>query len=333
MESSQRSKVMVIGAGGVGRVVVQGLARLPYLTEIIIADIDGMRAQMVAQASRDRRVVARAVDAGNQQEVAAAADGCRIVIHAGIPRLNFSVMEACLQVGAHYIDMASDGPVPLPGLVTVQEQMARYHDAFRAQGLLALLGIGSDPGVSNILARWAYDTLHTVESLVIYDGDNSASQDGVFALPFSPDTSIEECLQPPLTFSGGEFVLGAALETGIEVFHFPDPIGPLVTRSVAHEEVGTLPLFLGGKGLQRCEFKYALSDEYVTILKVLHTLGLDREDLVPLGGISVSPRKLVASLLPSPSDLGNAFEGSSCVGVKVQGMKADGTAVEWFLYT
>lgn len=335
MSTDQKRGVLVIGAGGVGEVVAKGLQRLPNVSSIVVGDIALERAEAVVTALKDSRARAVMVDARDTEAVYnAIPEDCAVVIHAGIPRFNPTVMEACLRAGVHYMDMAADGPVEMPGLVTVQQQIKAYHDRFKEKGLLALLGIGVDPGVTNILARWAVDRLETVEEIVVYDGDNSMLKASyAFALPFSPDTSIEECLQPPLAYTHGSFVVGTPLETGIETFQFPDPVGPMTVRSVSHEEAGTLPVYLPNKGLKRCEFKYALPDDYVNILHVLKTLGLDSEEPIEIKGIKVAPRNVVTALLPTPADLAHAFEGTSCVGTWVRGTTYEGDAVEWYLYT
>ncbi|MCY0897463.1 MAG: saccharopine dehydrogenase NADP-binding domain-containing protein [Firmicutes bacterium] len=329
----QRDGVMVLGVGGVGEVVAKGLARLPHLKSIVLADRSAERVEAVKQRIGDPRIRTCVIDARDTEALARELkQDTGIVIHAGIPRFNLQVMEAALSAGCHYIDMAADGPVELPGLVTIQKQMT-YDEVFRSKGLMALLGIGVDPGVTNILARYAKDHMGSIDEIVVYDGDNSVVKDYPFAIAFSPDTSIEECLQPPLAYRDGAFHRETPLVSGIEEFTFPDPVGKLTVRSVSHEEVGTLPIYLGVEGLRRCEFKYALSDEYVNILSVLHTLGLDREDPVMVNGHPVVPRNVVTALLPQPADLTNALEGTSCVGTWVKGTLPDGTPTEMYLYT
>ncbi|ATY85462.1 hypothetical protein CVV65_11425 [Kyrpidia spormannii] len=325
-------RIMVLGAGGVGEVVIKGLLRLKAVERICVADIDEKRARELVDRARDPRLVPLHMDAGNVAALSAALRECGIVVHAGLPRNNLHVMQACLQASCHYIDMASDGPVDMPGLVTIQDQLG-YDDSFKTSGLLAILGIGSDPGVTNILARYAYERLQRMESVVVYDGDNSVVKNQAFAIAFSPEISIEENLQPPLVYDRGRWVTGIPLETGIEQFEFPSPVGTLTVRSVAHEEVHTIPRFLGDKGLYQCEFKYALSQQYVDILKGLRLIGLDREDPVQVGDVSVSPRKVVASLLPKPASLADSLEGTSCVGVQVKGLDDQNRPVEMFLYT
>jgi saccharopine dehydrogenase (NAD+, L-lysine-forming) len=329
---SKLQEIMVLGAGGVGEVVVKGLSQILDVKRIWVADVNLERAEEVVEEVNDARLKAIQLDASDTDAIAEVLKHCGIVIHAGIPRFNLNVMDACLRANCNYIDMASDGPVDMPCLVTIQQQLD-YDEAFRKKGLLAVLGIGSDPGVTNILARYAYDRLKTVEEIIVLDGDNSIVKNYAFAIAFSPETSIEETLQPPLVYENGQWNKGLPLVTGIEDFDFPSPVGTLTVRSVAHEEVYTIPRFLSGKGLKRCDFKYALSEQYVEILKGLQVVGLDREEPVKVGDVSVSPRKVVASLLPKPSDLWDSMEGTSCVGVLVKGTDARDMPIEMYLYT
>lgn len=329
---SKPNHILVLGAGGVGEVVAKGLLRIPEVERITVADLSLERAQQVVETLGDARATAMQLNAADTHAIANAATDCRILIHAGIPRFNLFVMDACLQAGCHYIDMASDGPVDLPGIITIQKQLT-YDEQFRSKNLLAVLGIGSDPGVTNILSRYAYDRMKTCTEILIYDGDNVEIDDHSFAITFSPETSIEECLQPPLSFVNGKFVTGIPLETGIESFVFPDPVGEVIVRSVSHEEVGTLPLFLKDKGLRRCEFKYGLPEEYVGILKVLKTVGLDSDEEIQVGSKTIVPRKVVASLLPQPFELASMMSGYSCVGTLVRGTDEFDQPLEMYLYT
>jgi saccharopine dehydrogenase (NAD+, L-lysine-forming) len=323
-------RVLVLGTGAVGTVVAREMARSKHFHQVVLADRDVSRARSLAAELGDRRFQALKIDAGSRSEVAAAARGVDLIVNLVIPRLNLTVMEAALDAGAHYLDTASDGPVPLPGRVDVYQQMA-LNDRFRSRGRCALLCMGADPGASNIFARWAADRLDTVESIRVRDADVSTVEGVPFAMYFSPDTVIEECLQPPLRFVDGRFVQGEPLTTGVETHIFPEPIGAVTVYAVSHEEAGTIPLHIK-QGLRHCDFKYALPDELVNVLKVLRLLGLDRADPVDVGGNSVSPRGLVTALLPPPADLGGKVKGWSLIGTLVKGMK-DGESVEHFVYT
>ena len=323
-------RVLVLGTGAVGTVVAREMARSEHFHQVVLADKDVHRAQALAAKLGDRRFQAIKIDASSRSEVATAARGMDLVVNLVIPRLNLVIMEAALDAGAHYLDTASDGPIPLPGRVDVYQQMA-LNDRFRSRGRCALLCMGADPGASNIFARWAADRLDTVESILVRDADVSTVAGVPFATYFSPDTVIEECLQPPLCFIDGQFVQGEALATGVETHVFPEPIGPVTVYAVSHEEAGTIPLHIK-KGLRHCDFKYALPDELVNVLKVLRLLGLDRTDPVDVDGARVSPRGLVTALLPPPADLGGKVKGWSLVGTLARGVK-DGDPMEYFVYT
>ncbi|MEW5934351.1 MAG: saccharopine dehydrogenase C-terminal domain-containing protein [Bacillota bacterium] len=322
-------KAMVLGLGGVGTVIARELARAPQFGELLLADVDGERARRVAEEIGLAHVRACRVDAGNRQELRAALDGVGILVNAVIPRYNLTVMEACLEAGCNYLDMASDGPVELPGRVTIWQQL-EYDARFREAGLTAILCLGVDPGATGLFARWAADRMDTVEAIMIRDGDNSTVEGYELAVYFSPDTSIEECLQPSYIYKDGEYVLGEPLETGVETFNFPEPVGPMVVRSVPHEDVGTLPLHIG-KGLRYVDFKYALDPKYVQVLKVLRMLGLASPEPIRVGDVMVAPRDVVTALLPRPADLGGRIKGHLCVGTLVRGTE-DGHPVEYFLY-
>lgn len=322
-------KAMVLGVGGVGTVIARELARAPAFQELILADVDFARAQKVAQETGQDHVRALRVDAGDPGQVKAALSQVGMVVNATIPRYNLVVMEACLQTGCHYLDMASDGPVELPGRVTIWQQM-EYDARFKDAGLTAILCLGVDPGTSNLFARWAADRMDTVDAIMIRDGDRSTVEGYDFAIYFSPDTSLEECQQPAYIYEDGKHVLGEPLKTGIETYAFPEPLGPMVVRSVAHEEVATLPLHIG-KGLRYVDFKYALDEGYVQILNVLSLLGLNRREKVRVGDVEVSPRDVITALLPQPAELGGKVKGYLCVGALVRGTE-HGQPVEYFVY-
>lgn len=320
--------VLILGAGGVGTVIARELARSPTVGRLAVGDVDYDRARQVATGLGDRATAVR-VNAADRQQVREAMSGLDLVVNAAIPRFNLVVMEACLEAGCHYLDMASDGPVNLPGRVTIWQQL-EYDGRFREAGLTAILCLGVDPGATGLFARWAADRMDTVEAIMIRDGDRSVAEGYRLAIYFSPDTSIEECLQPSYIYRDGEYVLGEPLETGVETFDFPPPVGPLVVRSVPHEDVGTLPLHIG-KGLRYVDFKYALDPGYVEVLKVLRMLGLHSKDPIRVGDALVAPRDVVTALLPKPAELGGRIKGHMCVGTLVRGTE-NGLPAEYFLY-
>jgi saccharopine dehydrogenase (NAD+, L-lysine-forming) len=204
---------------------------------------------------------------------------------------------------------------------------------------LALVGIGVEPGLSDVFARYAADHLFSeIDELGVRDGANLTVEgpDGspAFAPSFSIWTTIEECLNPPVVWEraradvdGGWFTTEPFSEP--EVFDFPEGIGPVECVNVEHEEVLLMPRWVEAK---RATFKYGLGDEFIDVLKTLHKLGLDRTEKVTVGGVEVSPRDVVAACLPDPATLGERMRGKTCAGLWVTGTGTDGRPRSTYLY-
>lgn len=250
-------------------------------------------------------------------------------------------MEACLRAHLHYMDAATDlalatekpgDPVAAPP----EDHQLAYDGAFREAGLIGLLGIGQDPGLTNIFARAAADRLDTVDEILVRDGDNGIVEGYEFASLWSPDTLIEEVLLPALVFQNGRFLRLGSLE-GEEVFDFPPPIGPLTAYNVDHEETNTLPLFIG-KGLRHVDFKIAIPKELAGALKVFQRFGLDRADAIEVEAkatgekVQVAPRDILTALMPNPKDIAGHARGAACVAVVVRGSK-DGSKDGWMFWS
>lgn len=322
-------KLLIIGMGGVGSVIAKTIARNNRFEEVVCADMREPQVNRVLSAIAKDNFKGLELDAGNLENMRKAVARADIVINATVPRFNLQIMEACLAGGTHYIDMASDGPVVLPGRVDIYQQLA-FDQRFKDAGLLAICGIGMDPGCSNIFARYLADQMDSVDEILIRDGDNSVVEGYRFALLFSPDTNIEECLQPHYYYENGEFKQGQPLVTGVGSFVFPKPLGKLKVYSISHEEVGTIPRYIF-KGLKKCNFGYALPDQFVEVLKVLELLGLDGVEPIDVKGVKVKPRDVVTALLPDPADLAGKISGIACVGTLVKGIK-DGKKVAKYMY-
>jgi len=218
------------------------------------------------------------------------------------------------------------------------EQFAKAGE-WESAGRLALVGMGVEPGLSDVFARYAADHLFSdIDELGTRDGANLVVTDDdgneIFAPSFSMWTTIEECLNPPVIWErasagvdGGWFTTEPFSEP--EVFDFPEGIGPVECVNVEHEEVLLMPRWIDCK---RATFKYGLGDEFINILKVLHTLGLDRTDPVRVKGMEVSPRDVVAAVLPDPATVGPRMQGKTCAGLWVTGTGTDGQARSTYLY-
>jgi len=347
-------RILVIGSGGVGDAVARIAARRGFFEAMVVADVDPARAERTVAAAAAADVVggrfsAARVDASSATAVAEAVREHRAthVLNAVDPRFVLPIFEGTLAAGADYLDMAMslsrphpERPYELPGVKLGDEQFARA-GAWEAAGRLALVGIGVEPGLSDVFARYAADHLFSsIDEIGVRDGANLVVRDEagnpVFAPSFSIWTTIEECLNPPVVFSRER--AAGTLEDGWytvppfddpEVFEFPEPIGEVECVAVEHEEVLLVPRWIDAG---RVTFKYGLGDEFIGVLRTLHTLGLDSTAKVRVGGVEVSPRDVVAAVLPDPATIGPRMEGATCAGTWVRGLGPDGAPREVYLH-
>jgi saccharopine dehydrogenase (NAD+, L-lysine forming) len=325
-------KALIVGMGGVGSVIAKTLSKTNKFNQVICADLKKEPIQRVLGYVKNPRFSGEILNAASPAGVLKVAKNMDIVINATIPHFNLVIMEACLAAQSHYIDLATESMHKNPGRVDITQQY-EMDSAFQEKGLTAICaGIGIDPGCSNIFARHLFDRMDTVEEILVRDGDASELEGYSIALSFSPDTAIDECLQPPLLFEDGRFITGKALDPDdMEYFTFPEPIGSRKVYAVFHEEVWTIPRYLNSKGLKRCNFKYGLPDDFISFLKAIRMIGLDSPDPIDVKGKKVAPRDVITALLPEPAELAGKLRGSVCVGTIVKGTK-DGRKLEKFMY-
>jgi saccharopine dehydrogenase (NAD+, L-lysine forming) len=331
-------RVLVVGAGGVGAAAARIAARRAFPTAVVLADLDDARARRAAAAAGDPRVTAATLDASDADAVRALITATRAdaVLNATDPRFVLPVFTACLHAGVTYLDMAMslsrphpDRPHQLTGVKLGDEQFARAAD-WEACGALALVGMGVEPGLSDVFARYAADHLFSVvDSVDVRDGADLVVDGYDFAPTFSIWTTIEECLNPPVVWERdrGWFTNEPFAEP--EVFDFPEGIGPVECVHVEHEEVLLVPRWVDAR---RVTFKYGLGAEFVDVLRTLHKLGLDSAEPVDVRGTRVAPRDVVAACLPDPAGLGDRMRGRTCAGTRVTGTGPDGRPREVYLY-
>ena len=332
-------RILLVGAGGVGTAVVAIAARRGFFEHMVVADYDPARVEhALAQVAGDDRFSGARIDASNVDELVALIHEHRIthVLNAVDPRFVMPVFNASLAAGADYLDMAMslskphpERPYELPGLKLGDEQFARAGD-WEAAGRLAVVGIGVEPGLSDVFARYAQDELFSeIDEAGVRDGANLTVDGYDFAPSFSIWTTIEECLNPPAIWEEGRGWYTTPPFSEPEVFEFPEGIGPVECVNVEHEEVLLIPRWVKAK---RVTFKYGLGDAFMNVLKDLHTLGLDRTDPVTVKGAKVSPRDVVAACLPDPAGLGDRMHGKTCAGTWVTGKGKDGRPRAVYLY-
>lgn len=323
-------KVVQLGVGSVGEVIARTLAAEPDVTEVVLADVDEGRLEEVSSKIPDGKASTRRLYARDPDALRAVLRGARLGVNALVPAFNLAVMEACLDVGVSYLDLAAGGPREIVGTPDMDEQFA-LDAAFRERGISALLFCGIDPGASDVFARALYEEMDTVERLIVYDGDNGSVEGYAFATSFSPATMIEECLLlPPERFEDGALVLSEPLTVSAE-FEFPEPVGRMRVWHIDHEEPALMSRFLPGKGLRLASFYIALSDPWVELLLTWKRLGFAHEDEIEFAGCRFRPFDLLVSRLPRPVDLIGKMHGCVCVGTLAEGTLA-GERVRRFMY-
>ncbi len=331
-------RVLVVGAGGVGAAIARAAAETEVLERVVVTDLDLPRASAAVERCADARFAAHALDASNPAAITELAHHERVdvVVNACDPRLNPSIFAAAFDAGCHYIDMAMtlsephpERPYEEPGVMLGAAQFDAS-DRWKEQGLLALVGMGVEPGLSDVFARYAADHLFAeIDAIGVRDGSDLVIEGYDFAPTFSVWTTIEECLNPPLVWEHerGWFTTPPFSEP--EIFVFPEGIGPIECVNVEHEEVLLIPRAVT---CRRVTFKYGLGDEFIEVLRVLDKTGLAATEPVRVRGVEVSPRDLVAAVLPDPATLGGRMRGRTCAGTWLTGTGVDGRSREVYLY-
>ena len=330
--------VLMVGAGGVGTSAALIAARRGFFDAWVVADYDLQRAQSVVDRVADERFSAVAVDAADTAQIVALCKEHSIthVFNAVDPRFVMPIFTAAFDAGCDYLDTAMSLSRPHPTdpfartHVTLGQEQFAMADQWENRGRLALCGMGVEPGLADVFARYAADHLFTtIDEIGIRDGANLTVSGYDFAPSFSIWTTIEECLNPPVIWDRDRGWYTTAPFSEPEVFNFPGGIGPVECVNVEHEEVMLVPRWIDCK---RVTFKYGLGDEFIDVLKTLHALGLDRTEPVNVQGQWVSPRDVVAACLPDPATLGEQMSGVTCAGTFVSGVGLDGNPRQVYLY-
>ncbi|HTZ86835.1 MAG TPA: saccharopine dehydrogenase C-terminal domain-containing protein [Solirubrobacteraceae bacterium] len=332
-------KVLVVGAGGVGAAFAAIAQRRPAFERIVLADVSPERVKsVVAGLGEPGRFSAERVDASDQENVLGLIRRVQpdAVLNACDPRFNEPIFEAAFEAGVTYLDMAMtlsrphpQQPHVLPGKLLGEQQLAA-HESWEQRGLLALVGIGVEPGLSDVFAAYAAQELFaSIEEVGVRDGADLVVDGYDFAPTFSIWTTIEECLNPPLIWERERGFYTTAPFSEPEVFEFPEGIGKVECVNVEHEEVVLIPRWVD---CERVTFKYGLGSEFIDVLRTLHKLGLDSTDPVKVRDVKVAPRDVVAASLPDPATLGERMTGRTCAGTWVRGTGTDGAPRSTYLY-
>lgn len=310
-----------------------------FFDHLTIADIDAARAERAAARGEDKdRFSSARVDASEVENLVelARATEADVVVNATDPRFNPQIFAAAFEARCIYIDMAmtlsephAERPYEEPG-VKLGDAQFEQDEQWRSAGLLALLGIGVEPGLSDVFARYAADHLFTsIDEIGVRDGADLVVEGYTFTPTFSIWTTIEECLNPPLVWERQRGWYTTEPFSDPELFDFPEGIGSVECVNVEHEEVVLIPRAIE---CERVTFKYGLGTDFIEVLRTLHRLGLDSKETVTVGDARVAPRDLVAAILPDPATLGDRMTGKTCAGTYVTGVGVDGEPRAVYLY-
>ncbi|MGO2750596.1 MAG: saccharopine dehydrogenase family protein [Pseudoclavibacter sp.] len=330
--------ILIIGAGGVGAAAARIAKRRSFFDSCLIADYDPSRPEDLVAELGDTRFRAAQVDASDPVAVEGLVrdNGITHVLNAVDPRFVMPIFTGVTAAGATYLDMAMSLSKPHPEHpheqtgVKLGDEQFEHDAALKERGVLALCGIGVEPGLSDVFARYAEDELFSeIDELGVRDGANLTVEGYDFAPSFSIWTTIEECLNPPVIYERERGWYTTPPFSEAEVFDFPEGIGPVECVNVEHEEVLLMPRWTDAK---RVTFKYGLGQEFIDVLKTLHMLGLDSTEPVSVKGQKVSPRDVVAAVLPDPAKLGDRMRGKTCAGLLVTGKGKDGEPKQVYLY-
>ena len=322
------SKVVIIGAGGVGRVVAHKCSKLPEVfSEICLASRTLSKCNSIA-SELDRNISTAQIDADNVAETAALLKEFKanLVINVALPYQDLTIMDACLEASVHYIDTANYEPKD-EAKFEYHWQWA-YQEKFKEAGLMALLGCGFDPGVTNIFTAHAkkhhFDRIDTLDIIDCNAGDHGKH----FATNFNPEINIRE-----VTANGRFFEHGVWKETKpLSVhrsFDFPEGIGPKEMYLMYHEEMESLAKHI--PEINRIRFWMTFSKQYLTHLRVLENVGMTRIDPITYQGQEIVPLQFLKAVLPDPSSLGETTKGRTCIGCVVDGLK-EGERKHYYIY-
>ena len=316
------SKVIIIGAGGVGNVVAHKCAQQAQtFTDIILASRTESKCKAIAETVKAKTgvVIATAqIDADNVPELTAflKQEQPFMVINVALPYQDLTIMDACLAAGVHYMDTANYEPLDTAKF-EYKWQWA-YQDKFKEAGLTALLGSGFDPGATNMftayVAKHYFDEIHYLDIIDVNGGDHGYA----FATNFNPEINIREVTAECRHWENGEFVTTPAMSKKAE-FTCPDEVGSYNIYRMYHEELESLSVHF--PTLKRAQFWMSFSDNYLKHLEVLGNVGMTGIEPVEYNGQEIVPIQFLAKLLPDPSTLGPRTKGKTCIGVVVKGIK------------
>ena len=331
-------KVLLVGTGGVGESIARIAQDRPWVEQVVLTDYNCERLKEVQNKLGDiNRFPIEWIDASKHEMIEALATRYKVdlIMNACDPSFNEPIFDAAYNVGCNYMDMAMTLSSPHPqdpyhqtGVKLGDYQFERAKQ-WEEKGILCLVGLGVEPGMADVFAKYAATHLFDeIEEIGVRDGSNLVVHGYDFAPNFSIWTTIEECLNPPIIWEKDKGWYTTAPFSEPEMFEFPRGIGMQECINVEHEEVLLVPRWVNCK---RVTFKYSLGEQFISVLKTLHMLGLDNKEKIAVKDVMVAPRDVVAACLPDPAHLGDRMSGLTCAGTWVKGTK-DGKPRQVYIY-
>jgi saccharopine dehydrogenase-like NADP-dependent oxidoreductase len=331
-------KVLLVGTGGVGEAIASIAKGRPWVEQVVLTDYSNERLQEVQGKLGDKkRFPIEWIDASKREMIEKLAKQYKVdlIMNACDPSFNEPIFDAAYNVGCNYMDMAMTlswphptDPYHVPGIKLGDYQFERAKK-WEEKGILCIVGLGVEPGMADVFAKYAATHLFDeIEEIGVRDGSNLVVKGYDFAPNFSIWTTIEECLNPPVIWEKDRGWFTTEPFSEPEMFEFPEGIGKQECINVEHEEVLLVPRWVKCK---RVTFKYSLGEQFISVLKTLHMLGLDNKEKIKVKDVMVAPRDVVAACLPDPAHLGDRMSGLTCAGTWVKGVK-DGKPRQVYLY-
>ncbi len=322
------AKVLIIGAGGVGQVVTHKCAQNPEVfSEIVLASRTESKCRRIAEQI-ERPIKTAQIDADHVPQLVELIEREKpaLVINVALPYQDLTIMDACLETGVDYLDTANYEP-PDDARFSYSWQW-KYQDRFRERGLMALLGSGFDPGVTNVFTAYArkhhFDRIDELDIIDCNAGDHGKP----FATNFNPEINIREVTQNGRYYKDGSWVETGPLEIADE-FDFPDGIGPRKIYLLYHEELESITKHL--PEIREARFWMTFSESYLRHLEVLQNVGMTRIDPVEYQGVEIVPLQFLKAVLPDPASLGPDTKGKTCIGCVVRGSR-EGQPRKYYVY-
>ena len=303
-------RVVQLGCGITGLVCAEHVAKNCRVDEVVLADMRTENALKLASRSRHGKFRVVKVDAGDLGSLAKAVRGCDLMVSAIPSEMNLKVMLKAIDAGVDYVDFSV--------AQEIVDDFGKYKRICERAGVTAITGMGADPGISDVFARYGADRLDSAYEAHVRDGDNGVAKGVELFSLWSPLDMMEEVTMNAAVCRDGKIEWLPPLHER-EVYNFPEPIGPLPVYNTTHEETFLIPKFI--KGIKNADFKIAVDDGFAAAANMIRKLGMHSLKEIDVKGVRVRPLDVVVATMPRPTDMIGRVKGSAGIVVEVLGKK------------